>query len=155
MIGLFLAVLVAQASPTPAPSATPSAVPALSPAWVLLPPTGRYDYAHYARREPDGTNSDISASRQVCDCQPAVALSMAQVALGQLQGVSIRRGAMTICGQSAQRLIATGLVSPGKPARNIEAILFRREPALYTLTYTFHSAAPMPDAENALAALCP
>ena len=35
------------------------------------------------------------------------------------------------------------------------SLVVRIEPALYTFMYTFRYVAPMPDAENALAALCP
>ena len=155
MTGFFLAILIAQASPNPIASASPLPAPTLSPAWVKRPLDGKYDYARFARREQDGTESEISAARQVCDCQPPVALSMVQLALSSVPGVAITRGPITICGQAAQRLIATGLAAPGKPSKNIEAILFRREPALYTFTYTFLSAAPAADAESALSALCP
>lgn len=80
---------------------------------------------------------------------------MFEIALSQEPKASIHRDQITICGRIADRATITGLASANNSLRNSEIVLFRREPALYMMMYTFRYAAPMPDAADALAALCP
>lgn len=157
MIGAFLAILLAQASPSPTPSMAPSPAPTLSPAWVKAPLDKRNvdEYAHFVRHEQDGTDSELVAMRQVCDCQPAAAIVLFTMALSHEPKASIHQDQITICGQTADRLTASGVASAGNSLRNSEIVLFRREPALYLMMYTFRYATPMPDAAGALPALCP
>jgi hypothetical protein len=150
MLALLLAVLFAQALP----AATASPVPALDAAWKKVP-LQKDEYAHYARSEQDGTQSDIIATRQVCDCQPAHLMDMLTSALGPVKGATTAVDSISICGGTQPRFIATGLASPGSGARNMEVIAFRKEPALYMLEFTFNGAKPPAGAETALAALCP
>ncbi|MGZ3498870.1 MAG: hypothetical protein ACXWNJ_07565 [Vulcanimicrobiaceae bacterium] len=149
MIALLMAALIAQsASPSP---------PALGPEWKAVPfsKDRPSDYASYTRHEQDGTDSTISASRQVCECQPAEAVQTLQSIFKSMPGVSIHSDKITACGQSVDRLIATGLANDTNTKRNLEVLMFRRGPALYTLTYSFRYASPMANAETALTALCP
>jgi hypothetical protein len=76
-------------------------------------------------------------------------------ALAPTPGVSIKTDEIVACGQAATRLIATGVARDTNTARNMLVLFFRDGPTFYSLAYTFRYAAPMPDAETALAALCP
>jgi hypothetical protein len=152
MIAALLALLVTQAISTPAPSpGTPQPLPAT---WMKVP-LDKDEYAHYARTEPDGTRSEIIASRQVCDCQPPHLMAMLASTLAPVKGVTTAVDRVTICGGSQPRFIATGLANAGSAAKNMEIVALRKEPALYTLEFTFNGSKPPADAESALAAFCP
>jgi hypothetical protein len=148
LLTLFLA-LVVIGGPTPAPTATP-----LGPAWVPVPLKEAEEYAHYLRHEQDGTDSQILAARKVCDCQPDDAMRTLEGLFGQMNGVSVRRDVVAACDRSADRLLVTGLAATESSHSNIEAVMFRSGTALYSLIYSFRSAAPMTDAESALLTLC-
>lgn len=153
MTALLLAAIVSQAA---APSPLPSSAPSLSAEWTKAPLTEKYQYARYVRKEADGTQSAILASRQVCDCDPVNAAGMIQTAFRQLPGTVVTADSEKVCGQQAQRIVLTGHADPASPdANNLEIIEFRLEPALYSLTYTFKGPAPLPNAEAALLTLCP
>lgn len=154
LLAVLLLMPFQASTPSAAPSVAPSPAPTLSPAWKPIA-LDKDEYAHYTRRETDSTDSDIIASRQVCDCQPPVMLSMLTAAFKSRPGVSVTVDTISMCGATPRRLIATGLAGLSDTAHNVEVVVFRREPALYMFEYTFRSAAPMPDAEQALAALCP
>jgi hypothetical protein len=126
----------------------------LSPDWIASK-LHELEYARYSRFEIDGSKSTIVASRQVCDCQPAVAMQMLVGVLSNFHGVSNQRDTIVVCGQTAERNIATGLSTSSNTAKNIETIMFRSDGAIYTLTYTFRSATPLPSGEAALTSLCP
>ncbi len=150
MLALFLAVVLAQAvQPPPAP-----APPALGAAWKKLP-LEKGELAHYVRTEADGTQTELIASRQVCDCQPANFVKMLTAAFATVKGVDTTSDTVSICGGSQQRVVATGLATAASGTHNIEVIAFRKEPALVTLEMLFKSAKAPADAESALAALCP
>src|SRR5579872_902429 len=153
MLACVIALAVVQLAAPPAPSTAPVFVPHLGPAWVAAP-LGKLQYAHYVRHEQDGANSEIFASRQVCDCQPDRAMQMLQAAIGAIPGASSHRETLTACGQPAYRMLATGIATPANAARNFEVVMFRFDNALYVLQYTFRYPTPMVDAENALLSLC-
>lgn len=147
---ISLAGLLAQAMATPAPGAT------LSPAWTKASPTDKNQTARYVRKESDGTQSSIAVSRQVCACDPIAAADSLETIFQQFPGVGIQRSSLQACGQPASRIVVTGVAKPSSPqTNNIEVLAFRAEPAIYSLTYTFKSPAPLPDAEAALLTLCP
>ena len=150
MLALFLAALLTQ--PVAPPSASPT--PALDPAWKKAA-LQKDEYAHYVRTEADGTQSEMIGSRQVCDCQPLHAISIFKAVFGLQPGASVTTDTVDICGSPQPRLTVTGIASPANSLKNGEFILFRREPAMYMFEYTFRYAKPMPDAESALATLCP
>jgi hypothetical protein len=157
MITLILAVLVSQAIPSASPAPTVSVAPPLAtqlaPEWIVAPLKAS-DYAHFVRHEQDGTDSDISASQQFCDCQPDDAMKMLESILGPVRGVSTQTSSITACGQPADRMLVTGLAAPKNSQRNLEVVMFRSGGALYSLTYSFRYGAPMTDAESALLTLC-
>ena len=152
MLDSLLSMLLTQSSATPAPS--PSGAPALSEQWKKIP-ISKDEYAHYVRTEPDGTLSEIIASRQVCDCQPPHLVQMLSSSLAPVKGVTTAVDSVSICGGTRSRFIATGIASSGTGGRNMEVIALRKEPALYVLEYTFTAAKPADDVLSALAALCP
>jgi hypothetical protein len=159
MVGLLVALLMFD-SPSPPPLTTPPLVSpspqtTLLPGWASAPIDNSLEYAHYIRHEPDGTDSDISATRQVCDCQPDHAMQMLWDAFKSIRGASIQQSSIVECGEQADRLIVTGTADKSNEFRNIEVVMFRVEPALFTLTYSFRYAAPMADAEEALTSICP
>ena len=151
MLAPLLLTLVTQ---TPAPTTNQSPPPALLATWKPAKPRDT-EYVRYTRTEPDGSASAIFAFAQVCDCQPPHAVELFQQALSSVPGASVTHSELTVCGFHGERVIVTGLADPTNAASNFEVLLFRKEPALYTLQYVFRSAAPMPDAEQALATLCP
>ena len=145
MLAVFLALTIAQAAASLAPL----------PGWNAAPLQAS-EYARYIRPEPDGTQSTLVANTQVCDCQPAKLVSMLQTALSVLPSAVFQiRAPETVCGQPANRIVVTGLAGTSPGAQNFEMIAFRNGSTLYTLEYSFMQAAPKPDAENALASLCP
>ena len=60
-----------------------------------------------------------------------------------------------ICGRDADHVLAVGVTAWDPRRRNVEAYFFKDGATLYMLAYNFQSAEPMPDAEAALALLCP
>jgi hypothetical protein len=149
---IVAAALLAQAMSSPVSSPTPG----LSLEWTKVALQDKSEYARYVRREPDGTQSDFIASRQVCDCDPANAVLMIGNVFAQVPGAIATRSTIAACGQQAQRIVVTGHANPSSPkANNIEVIAFRKEPAIYTLTYAFKGAAPLAEDEAALLTLCP
>lgn len=152
MIAPLLSMLLTQAAATPAPA--PSTTPALSEQWKKLP-LGKDQYAHYMRVEPDGTQSEIIGTRQVCDCQPPHLMQMLSSSLASVRGVSTAIDSVSLCGGTQPRFVATGIANSGTGGRNMEVIALRKEPALYMLEYTFSAGKPAADVLSALAALCP
>ena len=151
MIGVLIsAFLLSQANAIPSPA------PTLGPAWTPAAHTEKDQYARYVRKEADGTQSAIQASRQVCDCDPGHAVEMIQTVFKQVPDAAVVAGVAMVCGVQARRIIVTGHAGPSNPdANNLEILEFRVEPALYSLTYTFKSKAPVPEDEAALLTLCP
>ena len=125
--------------------------------WTTVPPADPTEYSHYVRHETDNSDSVLIATRRICDCQVEPLLTGVMHALTTITkgGAVENRTSLSLCGQSAQRLLVTGLPSPTNALRNMEVIAFRDHDALITLDYTFRYASPMPDAERALSALCP
>ena len=154
MIAVLLVLLMTPVSTaTVAPMDTAPAAP-MGNVWTTMEAADSSTYASFKRREGDGTDSIVSGSRQVCDCQPSHAMQMLQSILRTLPGVTLKRDRLTVCGAPAERLIATGLAAPANERKNMEVILFRREPALYSLNYNFRYGAPMADAETFMRTLC-
>ncbi|MBC5806930.1 MAG: hypothetical protein GIW96_12045 [Candidatus Eremiobacteraeota bacterium] len=151
LISVFAALVAAVASPGSAPSPT---VAPLGSGWVPVPLEGVGEYARYIRHENDGTDSLLSAGRQVCDCQPDDAMHTLQSIFGRMKSVSVRRDVVEACGHTADRMLVTGLAATASSRRNTEVLMFRGDGALYSLTYTFRYPAPMSDAESALLTLC-
>ncbi|HZV79806.1 MAG TPA: hypothetical protein VFF60_09390 [Candidatus Binatus sp.] len=132
-----------------------SGSPMLPPPWQPAELTSADEYARYTRAESDGTQSIVVASQRACECQPADAVRMLTDALNKVEGVKVQVDTTTMCGQSAQHLIATGIARPDMPERrNVDTFLFRQGKSMYIFTYTFTYAAPMPDVEQALTAFC-
>ena len=144
------------ASPAVTPSAS-SGTPAVTASadWTKTPPLKeRFEYARFVRSEPSGPES-ISATRQECDCQPAVAAALAENVLRRVPNVQTGVTDETMCGFPAKRLVLTGHAHPGGNKNNIVVYWFRSGSALYTLTYTFRSEKPAPEAVASLTSLCP
>ena len=135
-------------------SATPGPTVTLSPDWSKAVSQDRAEYARFVRTEASGPVS-ISASRQVCECQPTEAMRTLQTAFSKIPGVQTTVADMTICNQSAKQFVTTGYAHPDGSGNNVDVYIFRNGPAIYTLTYAFRSARPAPDDVAALAALCP
>ena len=147
MVALLL-VVVLQAAAT--------ASPGLPPEWTIAPAQDAEEYVRYNRHEQDGTDSAIFARRRVCNCQPAEAVQLVQDAFQKLAGTTTKHDSIVACGHDAERVLVTGVANQqDERRRNIEVVWFRVGAALYTLTYTFRYASPMPDAEDALITLCP
>jgi hypothetical protein len=155
MVGLFLSLLLAQAAPAAAASAAPAA--ALLDGWTAVKPILADEYQHYARRERDGTDSVIFATRRVCDCQVDYMVNQLNAAFMAVSHGAAKESIteLTICGRPAKRLLATALATPDNTIRNTEITAFRDRDALVVIMYSFRYADPMPDAEAAQAALCP
>jgi hypothetical protein len=122
--------------------------------WVSAPFATSVEYAHYIRHEQDGTVSELSADSQVCNCDPDHAMGMLQGVFESIKGASVQLSSIVACGKQGDRLLVTGL-DTSKGRKNIEAVMFRDEPALVTLMYSFPYSKPLPDAEAALMSLCP
>jgi hypothetical protein len=132
-----------------------TASPALPADWKIAPTQSAEEYARYVRREEDGTDSAISGSRKVCNCQPDEAVRLVQKVFANVPGASTRHDSITACGHDADRVLITGVANQQDESRhNIEVVWFRDGPALYMLMYAFRYAAPMADAESALTMLC-
>jgi hypothetical protein len=131
--------------------------PFLQPPWHAMTSTDPAEYARYERTEPDGTTSVVIAARHHCTtCQPATTASFVVNQLAAYPGVTAKVDESTMCGQKAQRLLATGIARPDMPyRRNSVAYFFRQGEMMYNFTYTFTSPAPLASAEAALSALCP
>jgi hypothetical protein len=139
-----------------APDATATPKTELLSGWTaaaLLP----LQYMRYVRREPDGTDSTLMATRRVCDCQPDTVITGVQDELSAISRHTAleRRSTMTVCGRPAERLIVTGLAGRQNMPANSEVIAFRDLDALVILSYTFRYADPLADAERTLETLCP
>ena len=150
LLHLVTAVVIAQAAPMP--SAAPTPLPA---AWRQVALENADQYAHYDRREQDGTDSILSATRRVCDCQPDTEAEMLVSTFGSIRGAHVANTSTLACGEPAVRFVATGLASRGNTLRNVEVLLFRDGPALYMVMYSFRYSRPMLDAESAMLSLCP
>ncbi|MBV8281528.1 MAG: hypothetical protein JO347_05620 [Candidatus Eremiobacteraeota bacterium] len=128
----------------------------LPPPWQQSAPASQTEYARYTRAEPDGTTSIVTASSNVCDCQPADAVHQLSAALNQISGVTVKSDVTTMCGQTAQHLVALGVARPDIPTRrNVDVFFFRQGKSMYAFTYTFTAAAPLADAEKAMSSFCP
>jgi hypothetical protein len=146
---LAVILVVAQTNPQPSPIATPS------PEWKIAP-LELNETSAYSRKEADGTETSISVSREVCDCDPAHRIAMIQSMFQLIPGAVVAQSAVRACGEQAYRVLVTGRNTPSTPgANNLEIIEFRKGPAVYTLAYSFLTPAPLPDAEAALMTLCP
>src|SRR5690348_2152940 len=111
IVGFLVALLTLGSSsppPTTPPLASQSPRTTLSPDWASAPIGNSMEYAHYIRHEPDGTDSDISATRQVCECQPDHAMQMLWDAFKSIPRASIQQSSIVACGEQADRLIVTG-----------------------------------------------
>jgi hypothetical protein len=154
MVALIAFLVLAQATPTPSPAAG-SGDPLSG--WTAAAPVSAFEYRRFVRHETDGSDSIISATRRVCDCQ----VQPMQNALAQTFSVASHGTAvvtftdMTLCGQPAEKLVVSGLATPANAVRNAEIVAFRDRGAFFSLSYTFRSASPAPEAESALASLCP
>jgi hypothetical protein len=150
---LFLIAAVASPAATSAPSPAATSGSVLGGGWqpVDLRPQ---EYASFARHEPDGTVSNMSATSQVCDCLPADAASEIQVALARVPSMVVKRDAAPICGIPTSHLIATGAPAGGRQM-NFEVFLFRHADTLYAIRYYFKSAAPALADEALMPLLCP
>jgi hypothetical protein len=111
-------------------------------------------YAVYGRPEPDGTFSVLTGTKQLCNCQPATLLADMMKDL-RAPGVTMVHDTRTMCGASAQHLVATGVATSDKSTQNVDAFMFRKGSAAYILMYRFRYAQPKADEEKALSALCP
>jgi hypothetical protein len=132
-----------------------TAPPVLLADWKIAPTQSAEEYARYVRHEQDGTDSAISGSRKVCNCQPDEAVRLVQKVFANVPGASTRHDSITACGHDADRVLITGVANQQDESRhNIEVVWFRDGPALYMLMYAFRYAAPMLDAESALTMLC-
>ena len=145
---LAVSAFLAQASP----SAQPSVVPAVSSAWTTAPPPDKHYYAHYVRKETDGSQSLILGRLDICDCQPASDADLIQTSALRKPGVNVARSQTTVCGQQAERLIITGQVPKD---RNAEILLFRDGDAMIILIYSFDLTTPLPEDEAMLFTVCP
>jgi hypothetical protein len=154
MLPLILAMITALPTPSPAPPAAQPSATQTAPVWITAPLEQVSKYAHVVRHEQDGTDSDLSAEQQVCDCRPDHAMQMLQSIFKQLSGVSTQTAAITACGQPADRILVTGLAASNNSKRNIEVVMFRDGEKFYSLTYSFRYVAPMTDAESELLTLC-
>lgn len=124
--------------------------------WESQPGKGVGQYARYVRQEQDGTNSELSAIRQACNtCQPGFMAQYLYNGYARIASITASHTIGQICGREAHHVLAVGVTAWDPRERNIEAFFFKDGATLYTLSYTFQTAAPMPDAEVALEALCP
>ena len=156
MLMSLFALLLGAASPSPNPAPAPAAA-GLPVGWSAAPtdPQTKDEYIRLQRRESDGTESTISASRQVCACQPEEFVRTTASVFGMVPGSSPKVDSLSACGTDAQRIIVTGLAESGNSRRNIEVIAFRRADKFYNLTYSFRGPAPKQDGQDALLLLCP
>jgi len=145
MIALFIAMVIA------------SPQPLLPPPWESQPGRVAGQYASFVRNETDGTDSVLSAMGQACSvCNPGVLAQMTKNGVeGHYPSATATRNALSICGRTADRVIALGIAAADPRQDNFEIFFFRDGATMYTLAYTFRTPAPMPDAESALTALCP
>jgi len=154
MLAMLLSVLIAQYVVSPV---QPPAAAWAPPGWTSATFATPLEYGHFVRHEADGTDSVLSTSRQVCDCQPVTMMTMLQRALTAIsKGTAVeQRSSTTACGHPAEYLLVTNLANATNVLRNNETIAFRDGDALVVLNYTFRSDRPMPDAAATLATLCP
>jgi hypothetical protein len=145
MIALFIAMVVA------------SPEPLLPVPWESQPGRVAGQYARYVRHEADGSDSVLSAMSQACNtCNAGVFAQMLKNgAEGRYPTATVVHNALSMCGRSADRVVALGIAAADPRQDNFEMFFFRNGATMYTLAYTFRTAAPMPDAESALTALCP
>jgi hypothetical protein len=137
----------------PRPIATTVPEPVLGGGWqpTALRPQ---EYVSFTRHERDGTVSNMSATRQVCDCQPADAASDLQAALARLPNMLVKRDSAPICGIPATRLVVTDAPVVGRQM-NFEVFIFRGGEALYGIRYYFKAATPASADEALMPLLCP
>jgi hypothetical protein len=142
---------VPAASTVPVPAATGGTV--LGGGWqpVDLRPQ---EYVSFARHERDGSVSNLSATSQVCDCQPPDAASDLQAALARLPNMVVKRDTAPICGIPTSHLVVTGAPVSGRQL-NFEVFIFRHADTLYAIRYYFKAAAPALADEALMPLLCP
>jgi hypothetical protein len=147
MIALVLSLLLMQIT---APATT---APSPPPGWTAAP-LGEGMIDDFTRIESDGTVATLQVRRQVCECQPEEMNDMLEHAVRQFPNVNVTRDTLQVCGQSASRIIVTGMAAP--PTRkNLVVVAFRSGDALITQLYTFTQPQPAADAVTTLEALCP
>lgn len=164
MFAQLFFVILAQATPPAAPSPPPAPaivapIDALLAGWTSVPasPGTPEEYLHYVRRERDNTESTLSATRRVCECDPGDMVTTLGGAFANIsRGRAVEtRSKVSICGRTADRLVVTNIAQPENSIKNNEIVTFRDRDALVVLMYLFRTSEPKADAEAAFAALCP
>lgn len=127
------------------------------PGWTALPlKTGGppQQYAHYQRTESDGTTTELIATRQNCDCEPATAARMVATAVAG-RGAIVKHSTAQMCGVHAEHVVVTGLASQENHTHNIYLYFLRKGGTMYSISGYFDSGAPPAGLDTALAKLCP
>jgi hypothetical protein len=127
----------------------------LQPPWEQGQLVSKGEYARYGELEPDGTYSIVHAIKNVCNCKVSN-LQADFIKDLTAPGVTVTHSATTMCGQSADHVVAVGAAKASdKSTYNDDVFIFREGPAAYIFMYSFRYPHPVASEEHALTAFCP
>ena len=139
--------------PAPYAVAQSASVPRISVDWIAAPLEER-EYRHFTRRVANGPDDTLTATLQVCDCQPGRLFDELAATLRKIPTAVITRDAVSACDRTVQHMVVSGL-SDGVSRKNMDIYAMRTANALVYISYDFTKAAPSPEDESSMQALCP
>lgn len=157
---IFVTVALARATPSPAPVAAPSnsptAISSAAPEWVSVPPDPKKNvYADLVLQEPDGSTSEITAMRQICQCTVEESVSIDLAIFGTIRGATVQQQPTTMCEEAAQALTLVGPRNAQGLQVVTEIIEFRHHDSLISMHYTHRLGDDSADAIAQMTSICP